>query len=74
MLCDYPNVMDIAAEKLLDLSDEKWVADGGDALGAKLMENCMVSHSVLKHLAFFITKLPLRILLAKSLIQMIIRP
>ena len=36
MLCDYPNVMDIAAEKLLDLSDEKWVADGGDALGAKL--------------------------------------
>ena len=33
MLCDYPNVMDIAAEKLLDLSDEKWVADGGDALG-----------------------------------------
>ena len=36
MLCDYPNVMDIAAEKLLDLSDEKWSADGGDALGAKL--------------------------------------
>lgn len=36
MLCDYPNVTDIAAEKLLDLSDEKWVADGGDILGVKV--------------------------------------
>ena len=36
MLCDYPNVKDIAAEKLLDLSDEKWMADGGDLLGVKV--------------------------------------
>lgn len=36
MMCDYPNVTDIAAEKLLDLSGEKWVADGGDILGVKV--------------------------------------
>ncbi len=36
MICDYPNVTDIAAEKLLDLSGEKWVADGGDILGVKV--------------------------------------
>ena len=36
MLCDYSNVTDIAAEKLLDLSGEKWMADGGEVLGVKL--------------------------------------
>ena len=36
MICDYPNVTDIAKEKLLDLSDEKWMADGGDILGVKV--------------------------------------
>lgn len=36
MLCDYPNVKDIAAEKLLDLSNEKWMADGGELLGVKV--------------------------------------
>lgn len=36
MLCDYPNVTDMATEKFLDLSGEKWVADGGDGLGVKV--------------------------------------
>jgi len=36
MMCDYANVKDIAAEKLLDLSGEKWMADGGDMLGVKV--------------------------------------
>ena len=36
MMCDYSNVKDIAAEKLVDLSDEKWMADGGDILGVKV--------------------------------------
>lgn len=33
MLCDYSNVKDIAAEKLLDLSKEEWMTVGGDVLG-----------------------------------------
>ena len=33
---DYSNIKDVAAEKLLPLNDEKWVADGGDLLGIKV--------------------------------------
>lgn len=36
MMCDYSNVTDIAEEKLADLSEEKWMADGGDILGVKV--------------------------------------
>lgn len=33
LMCDYANVTDLAAEKLLDLSGEDWAKDGGEALG-----------------------------------------
>ena len=36
---DYSNIKDVAAEKLLPLNDEKWVADGGDLLGIKVDDN-----------------------------------
>ena len=35
-ICDGSNVTEMAEEKFLDLSNEKWVADGGDALGTKV--------------------------------------
>ena len=35
MMCEYTNIQDIGGEKILDLSDEKWVADGGETYGGK---------------------------------------
>lgn len=39
IIADYSNIKDVAAEKLLPLNDEKWVADGGDLLGIKVDDN-----------------------------------
>ena len=35
-ICDPGNVTEMGEEKFLDLSNEKWVADGGDTLGTKV--------------------------------------
>ena len=35
MMGEFTNIRDIAGEKILDLSGEKWVADGGDMYGYK---------------------------------------
>ena len=73
-ICDPANVTEMGEEKFLDLSNEKWVADGGDTLGTKV-NGVLYGFPVCveRQLEWSTIKQLLKIFLAESLLQMIMQ-